>query len=65
MEAQSKPQVKKEYTFYYILAVLHGVQKQIMIVFGPWVLIDILGRQADTMALLGIISSGKGGDIIR
>ena len=52
--------LKKEYKFYYILAVLHGVQKQIMIVFGPWVLIEILSRQADTLALLGIISSFLG-----
>jgi MFS family permease len=49
--------LKKEYKFYYILAVLHGVQKQIMFVFAPWVLIEILSRKADTLALLGIISS--------
>jgi len=49
--------LRKEYKFYYMLAVLHGVQKQIMFVFAPWVLIEILNRQADTLALLGIISS--------
>lgn len=52
--------IKKEYRFYYILAVLYGVQKQIMFVFGPWVLIEILSKQADTLALLGIMSSFLG-----
>ena len=51
---------KKEYKFYYMLAVLHGVQKQIMFVFAPWVLIEILSREADTIALLTIISSFLG-----
>ncbi|MCK5130013.1 MAG: hypothetical protein KAQ68_09180 [Clostridiales bacterium] len=49
--------IKKEYTLYYILATMHGAQKQIMIVFGPWVLIEILGRGAETMGLLAIIGS--------
>ena len=48
---------KKQYTLYYILAVLTGVHRQIMMVFGPWVLITILNREAGTMALLGIIAS--------
>lgn len=48
---------RKEYKFYYILAILNGAQKQIMIVFGPWVLIEILGRGAETMSLLVIIGS--------
>jgi len=49
--------IKKEYTIYYILAILVGVHRQIMVVFGPWVLIEILNQQADTLALLAIISS--------
>jgi len=44
-----------EYKFYYMLASLHGAHKQIAGVFAPWVLITILMRQADTMALLGMI----------
>ena len=48
--------LKKEYTLYYILSVLTGVHRQIMVVFGPWVLIEILGKQADTLALLGILA---------
>ena len=46
---------RKEYKFYYMLASLHGAHKQIAGVFGPWVLIAILMRQADTMALLSMI----------
>lgn len=51
---------RKEYKFYYILVILYGVQKQIMIVYGPWVLIDLLGKKADTIAMLSIIGAGIG-----
>jgi len=47
----------KDYRFYYILASVHGAQKQVMLVFGPWVLIKILQKQADTIALLTIIGA--------
>lgn len=46
---------RKEYKYYYILAIMTGVQKQIMAVYGPWVLIDLLDKKADTIAILGII----------
>ena len=49
--------IKKEYKFYYTFAVLYGVQKQIMFVYAPWVLIDILSRKADTLAMMAIVSS--------
>ncbi len=48
---------RKEYKYYYGLAILHGVQKQIAYVYGSWVIIDLLLKGADTMALLMIISS--------
>lgn len=48
---------RKEYKFYYMLAIVFGVQKQVMLVFGPWVLIETLGQQVDTIVLLGIIAS--------
>ena len=48
---------KKKYKFYYMLAVLHGAQKQIMFVYAPWVIIDLLGKGADTLAMLAIIGS--------
>jgi len=47
--------LRREYKFYYLLASLHGAHKQIASVFGPWVLISILMRQADTMAFLSMI----------
>lgn len=48
---------RKEYKLYYMLVILFGVQKQIMLVYGPWVLIDLLGKKADTLAMLAIIGS--------
>jgi hypothetical protein len=48
---------RKEYKYYYTLVVMYGVQKQIMLVYGPWVLIDLLSKKADTLAILGIIGS--------
>lgn len=51
---------RKEYKFYYILAIVFGVQKQVMLVFGPWVLIETLGQRVDTIVLLGIIASTLG-----
>lgn len=48
---------RKEYKFYYFLVILFGVQKQIMLVYGPWVLIDILGKGADTIAIITFIGS--------
>lgn len=51
---------RKEYKFYYMLAIVFGVQKQVMLVFGPWVLIETLGQRVDTIVLLGIIASTLG-----
>ncbi len=48
---------RREYKYYYILAVMNGVQKQVMIVYGPWVLIEMLGKKADTLGMLGMIGS--------
>ncbi|MFA6878295.1 MAG: MFS transporter [Fusobacterium sp.] len=48
---------RKKYKFYYILVILYGVQKQIMLVYGPWVLISILGKKTDTLALLSILGA--------
>jgi hypothetical protein len=47
--------VRREYRYYYVLVVMFGVQKQIMMVYGPWMLIDLLGKKADTIALLAMI----------
>lgn len=48
---------RKEYKLYYVLVIMFGVQKQMMMVYGPWVLIDLLGKKADTLAMLGIIGA--------
>lgn len=48
---------RKEYKYYYILVIMYGVQKQMMMVYGPWVLIELLSKKADTLAILGIIGS--------
>ncbi len=47
----------KKYSYYYILAAIHGAQKQIMLVFGPWVLISMLKRPTDSIALLTVIGA--------
>jgi len=47
---------RRKYVIYYVIAVMAGVHRQIMMVFGPWVLIDILGQGADTLSLLGIVA---------
>lgn len=46
-----------EYRYFYLLVILYGMQKQIMMVYGPWVLIDLLNKKADTLSLLSIIGS--------
>ena len=58
--AKPKFVIKKAYTKYYILAMLFGARKQIMYVYGPWVLIELLGFGADNMALLLIAGSAIG-----
>ncbi len=51
---------KKKYKFYYTLVILYGVQKQVLLVYGPWVLVDLLGIEVSKMALLTMIGSGVG-----
>jgi predicted MFS family arabinose efflux permease len=51
---------RKEYKLYYWLAALFGARKQIMYVYGPWVLIELLDFGADTMSLLVIGGAGIG-----
>lgn len=51
---------RKEYKFYYTLVVMFGVQKQIMLVYGPWVFIDLLNKPVETIAILAILGSFVG-----
>ncbi len=48
---------KKRYGLYYLLSVLSGARKQVFITFGPWVLIKIFERGAETIATLWMIST--------
>lgn len=51
---------RKEYKYYYILTVMYGVQKQIMMVYGPWVLIKLLDKKVDTISILSILGAFVG-----
>jgi len=46
---------RKRYTPYYMVTLAYGCQKRIKIVFAPWVIINLLGQGADTVALLTIV----------
>jgi predicted MFS family arabinose efflux permease len=48
---------RKAYIRYYIICALFGGRKQIMIVYSPWVLIELLGFRADTMSILAVIGA--------
>ena len=58
--AKSRFVFNKAYTKFYLLAFLFGARKQIMYVYGPWVLIELLDFGADYMALLIIGGAGIG-----
>ena len=45
---------RKRYMPYYMVTLAYGCQKRIKIVFAPWVIINLLGQGADTVALLTI-----------
>lgn len=46
---------RKEYNLYYILTILNGAQKQVFLVYGPWVLIQILNKGVEAVVLPTII----------
>lgn len=52
--------LRREYKYYYIIAITWGVQKQIMSVFAPWVLIQLLFKGADTIAILSMTGAMAG-----
>ena len=49
--------MRKKYMPYYLTLVAYGCQKRIKLVFGPWIIIELMGKGADTVALLGIVTS--------
>jgi MFS family permease len=48
---------RKQYKYFYLLTVFNGVKKQIAFVYGSWVIVDILLKGTDVMALLAIATS--------
>jgi predicted MFS family arabinose efflux permease len=48
---------RREYLRYYVICALYGGRKQIMLVFSPWVLIELLDFGADTISILAVIGS--------
>jgi predicted MFS family arabinose efflux permease len=58
--SQPKPattflRLHREYTLYYILAVLYGSRKQLFITFAPWVLVNVFHQPTQLMATLMLI----------
>lgn len=51
---KNKLVIHKQYRYFYMLTILHGVQKQVAYVYGTWVIVDLLLKKADTLALLAI-----------
>jgi predicted MFS family arabinose efflux permease len=47
--------LRKEYTLFYVLAVLYGSRKQLFITFAPWVIVTIFGKPTQTIATLIVI----------
>lgn len=48
---------RREYKYYYVLVIMFGVQKQMMMVYGPWVLIELLSKGPDTFGVLNGIGA--------
>jgi predicted MFS family arabinose efflux permease len=48
---------RKEYMRYYLICAVFGGRKQIMFVYSPWVLIELLDFKADTISILAVIGS--------
>jgi hypothetical protein len=49
--------LKRRYLRYYLICALFGGRKQIMLVYSPWVLIELLDFKADTMSVLAVVGS--------
>jgi MFS family permease len=47
--------LRKEYSLYYILAVLFGSRKQLFITFAPWVIVTVFHQPTQTIATLMVI----------
>ncbi len=49
--------IKRRYLPYYLITLAFGCQKRIRLVFAPWVVVELLRRGADSVALLTIVAS--------
>jgi len=52
--------IKRDYSLFYLLAVLFGLRKQIFLVFGPWVLVRLFSLKASDIGLLMFLAAGVG-----
>lgn len=52
--------VHRRYWLFYLLCILFGARKQIMLTFAPWVLIKVYDQQAWVFAELWMVSSALG-----
>jgi len=43
---------KKKYGIYYAFSLARGFHNQILFVYAPWILIDMMGKKADTISIL-------------
>lgn len=48
---------RREYRVYYLMCVLFGARKQVFLTFAPWVLVNIFGEPASTIAKLWVAAS--------
>ena len=48
---------RREYGVYYLMCVLFGARKQVFLTFGPWVLVNVIGEPASTIAKLWVVAS--------
>ena len=51
---------KKKYGLFYVISALFGIRKQIFIVFGAWVLVEIHSVSVSTIALLYFVAATLG-----
>lgn len=48
--------IRGRYAPYYLVTLAFGCQKRIRLVYGPWLIVELLGRGADALSLLAIAS---------
>lgn len=46
--------IRRRYLPYYLVTLAFGCQKRIRLVYGPWLIVELLGRGADVLSLLAI-----------